>query len=142
MGDADGTDSVEEEDRGAMVVRGSKKQCKDAWRYAQVMLREMPVLLSELREEDIALGALRSLPLSPEQLWMRPWKRPHKSLARGPPMHPPKMASCSCREQSVAVGRQWRRLDKESQGQFGGFWLRSRQTHQCCAPFFPLFHQF
>jgi len=67
--DADGTDSVEEEDRGAMVVRGSKKQCKDAWRYAQVMLREMPVLLSELREEDIALGALRSLPLSPEQMW-------------------------------------------------------------------------
>ena len=29
----------------------------------------MPALLSELRDEDIALGALRSLPLSPEQVW-------------------------------------------------------------------------
>ena len=55
--------------KGAMVVRGSQKQCKAAWNYAQVFLREMPLLLSELRDEDIALGALRSLPLSPAQVW-------------------------------------------------------------------------
>jgi len=55
--------------KGAMVVRGSKKQCKAAWKYAQIFLREMPLLLSELRDEDIALGALRSLPLSPAQVW-------------------------------------------------------------------------
>jgi hypothetical protein len=35
----------------------------------QVLLRELPNLLSELRDEDIALGALRSLPLSPAQVW-------------------------------------------------------------------------
>ena len=35
----------------------------------QVLLRELPLLLSELRDEDIALGALRSLPLSPAQVW-------------------------------------------------------------------------
>lgn len=56
-------------DKGAMVVRGSKEQCKAAWGYAQIFLREMPLLLSELRDEDIALGALRSLPLSPAQVW-------------------------------------------------------------------------
>jgi hypothetical protein len=33
------------------------------------LLRELPNLLSELRDEDIALGALRSLPLSPAQVW-------------------------------------------------------------------------
>ena len=31
-----------------------------------MLLRELPPLLSELREEDVALGALRSLPLSPQ----------------------------------------------------------------------------
>ena len=62
-------EAVADQDRGAMVVRGSKKQCKTAWKFAQVLLREMPALLSELRDEDIALGALRSLPLSPEQVW-------------------------------------------------------------------------
>lgn len=56
-------------DKGAMVVRGSKEQCKATWGYAQILLREMPLLLSELRDEDIALGALRSLPLSPAQVW-------------------------------------------------------------------------
>lgn len=55
--------------KGAMVVRGSKEQCKAAWKYAQILLREMPLLLSELRDEDIALGSLRSLPLSPAQVW-------------------------------------------------------------------------
>lgn len=66
----DGQDgAVADQDRGAMVVRGSKQQCKTAWKFAQVLLREMPALLSELRDEDIALGALRSLPLSPEQVW-------------------------------------------------------------------------
>ncbi len=35
----------------------------------QILLREMPLLLSELRDEDIALGSLRSLPLSPAQVW-------------------------------------------------------------------------
>merc|ERR1712216_1091521 len=59
----DGQDGAEaDQDRGAMVVRGSKQQCKTAWKFAQVLLREM-------RDEDIALGALRSLPLSPEQVW-------------------------------------------------------------------------
>ena len=53
-----------------MVVRGSKKQCKDAWKYAQILLRELPLLLSELRDEDIALGSLRSLPLSPAQVFL------------------------------------------------------------------------
>ena len=66
----DGQDgAVADQERGAMVVRGSKQQCKTAWKFAQVLLREMPALLSELRDEDIALGALRSLPLSPEQVW-------------------------------------------------------------------------
>jgi len=67
-----GEAAAEESDsivRGAMVVRGSKKQCKATWAYAQVLLRELPLLLSELRDEDIALGALRSLPLSPAQVW-------------------------------------------------------------------------
>ncbi len=38
------------------------------YKKKQILLREMPLLLSELRDEDIALGSLRSLPLSPAQV--------------------------------------------------------------------------
>jgi len=67
--DGEASAEAEEAAKGAMVVRGSPSQCKQAWAYAQVLLRELPNLLSELRDEDIALGALRSLPLSPAQVW-------------------------------------------------------------------------
>jgi len=33
-----------------------------------VLIRELPHLLTDLREEDIALGSLRALPLSPGQV--------------------------------------------------------------------------
>ena len=58
------------EGKAYMVIRGSPKACKLAWSFAQTLLRELPLQLSDLRnDEDIALGPLRSLPLSPNQVW-------------------------------------------------------------------------
>lgn len=54
---------------GAMLVRGTPEQCKRVWAMSEILMRELPSLLSELREEDIALGSLRSLPLSAAQVW-------------------------------------------------------------------------
>ena len=62
-------DGKTENSRGSVVIRGTPEQCKRAWELSLVMLTELPLLLSELREEDIALGSLRSLPLSPDQVW-------------------------------------------------------------------------
>jgi len=57
------------EGNGAMVVRGTPEQCKRCYAIAEVLIRELPSLLTDLREEDIALGSLRSLPLSASQVW-------------------------------------------------------------------------
>jgi transcription antitermination factor NusA-like protein len=57
------------EGNGAMVVRGTPEQCKRCYAIAEVIIRELPSLLTDLREEDIALGSLRSLPLSASQVW-------------------------------------------------------------------------
>ena len=47
----------------------TKRRYFFSFKKKQILLREMPLLLSELRDEDIALGSLRSLPLSPAQVW-------------------------------------------------------------------------
>eukprot|EP00290_Baffinella_frigidus_P005813 CAMPEP_0180133052 /NCGR_PEP_ID=MMETSP0986-20121125/9326_1 /TAXON_ID=697907 /ORGANISM="non described non described, Strain CCMP2293" /LENGTH=631 /DNA_ID=CAMNT_0022073127 /DNA_START=15 /DNA_END=1910 /DNA_ORIENTATION=- len=61
---------VERAKKASMVARGPPKACEKAWAYSQVLLRELPLQLSELRmDEDFALGSLRSLPLSPAQVW-------------------------------------------------------------------------
>uniref|UniRef100_A0A6U4S2Q5 Calmodulin n=2 Tax=Hemiselmis andersenii TaxID=464988 RepID=A0A6U4S2Q5_HEMAN len=86
--------------RGSMVIRGTPQQCKRAWDIAQILLQELPPLLSELREEDIALGALRSLPLSPGQVWGEAVRiAMERAVARVPPParsvspeEPPQMA--------------------------------------------------
>ncbi len=37
--------------------------------YMQILVTELPSLLSELREDDVVLGSLRTLPVSPSDVW-------------------------------------------------------------------------
>ncbi|EKX45419.1 hypothetical protein GUITHDRAFT_108686 [Guillardia theta CCMP2712] len=94
-GEKEGAENL---DSGCMVVRGTPKQCENAWKYAQIFLKEMPLLLSELRDEDIALGALRSLPLSPDQVWQAAVEEATKKARQSVGVHDEKSQGSNAEE--------------------------------------------
>eukprot|EP00960_Hanusia_phi_P052374 761416-Hanusia_phi.AAC.4 len=112
-------EDAENSDRGCMVVRGTPKQCETAWKYAQIFLKEMPLLLSELRDEDIALGALRSLPLSPDQVWQAAVDEATKKAREALEMHEEKSQRADELEMKRRLGKEGKRQNQHIQGDGG-----------------------
>jgi len=55
--------------KGVMICRGDREQRARAHELAQLMIKELPPLLGEMRDEDLGLGSLGALPMSGKQMW-------------------------------------------------------------------------